>query len=167
MVRPTRVRLLVAVAAVAGILGWSVTRLADSVAGRYLPITWTAAGAVWLLAASLLMWSWYVRPRLLRREGSAPLSPHVAARTTALALASSRSGAAVAGAYAGVAIAFLGELIAPAARDSAFAAGVASVGGLILAVGGMWLESLCRIDDSDEDVDGQGRAVRGAAAQQE
>ena len=156
-----------AVAAVAGILGWSITRLADSVAGRYLPITWTAAGAVWLLALFLLMWAWIVRPKLLRREGTAPLSPQVAARTTALAFASSRTGAAVAGGYAGVAIAFLGELVAPAARDSAIAAGVASVGGLALVAVGLWLESMCRVDDDDGNADDHGQVVRGPEAQRE
>ena len=164
---PTRGRLLIAVAAVSGILGWSVSRLADSVVGRYLPITWTAAGAVWLLALSLLMWTWFVRPKLLRREGSTPLSPHVAARTTALALASSRTGAAVAGGYAGVAIALLGELVAPVARESAIAAGIASLGGLALVAVGLWLESMCRIDDDDGNVNDDGQVVRGAEAQGE
>lgn len=165
--KPTQVRLLATVAAVSGILGWSMTRLADSVAGRYLPVTWTAAGAIWLLALFLLMWTWIVRPRLLRRKGTAPLSPHVAARTTALSLASSRTGAAVAGVYAGVVVAFLGELAAPAAQDSAIAAGVASIGGFALAAVGLWLESMCRVDDDDGDLDDHGQAVRGTAPQGE
>lgn len=167
MVKPTRIRVLVAVAATAGILGWAVARLADAVVGRYLPITWTAAVAVWLLAISLLMWTWFVRPKLLQRDGATPLSAHVAARTSALALASSRTGAAVSGFYTGVGVALLGEFIAPVARDSAIASVVASVGGLALVVVGMWLESMCRVDDSDEDLDSHGRAVRGATAQQE
>lgn len=165
--KPTRARLLLTVAAVSGVLGWSMTRLADSVAGRYLPVTWTAAGAIWLLTLFLLLWTWTVRPKLLRREGTAPLQPHVAARTTALALASSRTGAAVAGVYAGVTVAFLGELAAPAARDSAIAAGVASVGGLALVAVGLWLESLCRIDEEDGDLNDHGQVVRGAATQGE
>lgn len=165
--KPTRGRLLLAVAAGSGILGWSITRLADSVVGRYLPITWTAAGAVWLLALFLLIWTWTVRPKLLRRKGTAPLTPHVAARTTALALASSRTGAAVAGVYAGVVIALLGELAAPTARESAIAAGVASLGGLALVAVGLWLESMCRVDDNDGNANDHGQAVRGAEAQGE
>lgn len=165
--KPTSGRLLLAVASVAGIGGWSVARLADSVVGRYLPITWTAAGAVWLLAMFLLAWTWSVRPKLLHREGTTPLSSHVAARTTALALASSRTGAAVAGGYAGVAIAFLGELVAPTARDSALAAGVAALGGLALVAVGLWLESMCRVDEEDGSSNDAGPVVRGAEPQGE
>jgi hypothetical protein len=149
-VKPTSARLLVSVALVAGLLGWVVASLADSLAGRYLPVSWTATGAIWLLALALAMWTWTVRPQLLHYEGKMPLAPHVAARSAALALASSRTGAAVAGAYLGLTLTFLGALATPAGSESAVAAVVAALGGLVVVLVALWLERLCRIDDDEE-----------------
>ncbi len=148
--RSTSWRLLVALLAVAAVVGWVVVRLVESFAGRYLPVSWTAAGAVWLLAIALLMWIIVVRPRLLRRKGTEPLDPHVAARTSALALASSRTGAVVLGLYLGIAVGFLGEWATQLGRESAIAAGVTALGAAAVAGLGLWLEYLCRVDDDPE-----------------
>ena len=159
---PTRLNVLLLGALFAGLFGWALVRLTDSLAGRYVPVTWVAAVAVWLVAGALLWWTLTARPRLQRRPGARRLSPQVATRTAALALASSRAGAIVAGAYAGVAIGFLPELTVPAGSSAAIAAIVASVGGVALAILGIWLERLCRID-GDGDTTGQdGPASAGA-----
>jgi hypothetical protein len=147
--KSTSWRLLVAVASVAAVLGWALARIVESLAGRYFPISWTAAGAIWLLAIALLMWTWVVRPKLLRRPGAEPIAAPVAARTAALALASSRAGAAVAGLYAGVAVSFLSELATPVGRESAVAASLATLGGLAIVAVALWLERLCTIDDDE------------------
>lgn len=142
--------MLLTVASVAAVLGWALAQLVDSLIGRYLPISWTAAGAIWLLALALLMWGWVVRPRLLHRPGSLRLVPHVAARTAALALASSRTGAAVFGVYLGFSVSFMGELATPAGQESAIISAVAATGGVALAAVALWLERLCRIDDDQD-----------------
>lgn len=149
--KPTRIRLLVAVAVISAALGWVVATIADSVAGRYLPVPWTAAVAVWLLALALGMWTWLARPRLLRKPHTEPLSPFLAARTAALALAASRVGAGVAGAYAGIGIVFLSDLQVVAAQQGAWVSGVSALGGLALAAVGLYLEHLCRIKGDDDE----------------
>jgi Protein of unknown function (DUF3180) len=149
--QPTRIRLLVMIAIIGGVVGWVLATLADSVLDRYLPLPWTAAAAVWVLVAALAMWGWIVRPRLLRRPGTLPLPPYVAARTAALALAASRVGAGVAGVYGGIALALVGSLEIPAAHDGAITAGVTALGGVAMAAVALWLERMCRIKEDDDD----------------
>jgi len=162
-VNPTRIRLLVLIAVVAGVLGWIVATVSDSIIGRFLPVPWSAAIAVWMLAIALAMWVWIVRPRLLRREGTEPLSPFVAARTAALALAASRVGAGVTGVYAGIGIQFISSWSIPAAQASALIAGLTALGGVALAVVALWLERLCRIKDDDDEQSSPTLDVRGLA----
>lgn len=156
---PTRPRLLALIALVAGVLGWVIATIADSILARYLPVPWTAALAMWLLGAALLIWTWLARPRLLRRPGAEPLPPITAARTAALALAASRVGAGVAGFYLGVAIVFVADLPVPAAQTGAWASGATALAGAAIVGVALWLESLCRIggdDDDEEAVDLRG-----------
>jgi hypothetical protein len=142
---PTRVRLLVAIAVVAAALGWGLTRIVDGQSGRILPVPWLAAGALWLLAAGVAIWAWQARPRLQRRPGARPMPPVVAARSAALAMAGSRIGALVAGAYAGVAVALTARLSIAAGAQTFWAASAAAVGGAALVAASLWLEHLCRL----------------------
>ena len=143
---PTRIRLLVLIAISCLVLAWSVAALVDSFAGRYLPFPATAAGAIWLLAIALGMWSWIVRPKLLRRPGVEPLAPEVAARTAALALAGSRVGAGVFGCYAGFGLFLLPDAAAvEAARSGVVVCLLSALGGVVLAVVALWLERMCRL----------------------
>ncbi len=152
-VTPTRPRLLVLIALVSGVIGWVLATIADSVLSRYLPVPWSAAVAVWMLAVGLLMWTIVVRPRLARRPGTTPLPSLVAARTAALALAASRVGVGVAGFYAGVLLVFVADIPVPAAEAGAWTSGATASGGLAIMAVALWLEHLCRIrgDDDDED----------------
>ena len=125
---PTRLRLLALIAVVAGVVGWVLATIADSIFERYLPVPWSAALAMWLLAVGLGMWGLIVRPRLQRKPGTEPLPPFVAARTAALALAASRVGAGVFGFYLGVGLVFVGDLPVPAAQNGAWASGATALG---------------------------------------
>lgn len=150
-VTPTRPRLLALIAVVCGVIGWVIATIADSVVSRYLPVPWSAAVAVWMLAAGLLMWTVIVRPRLTGRPGATPLPSLVAARTAALALAASRVGAGVAGFYIGVLLVFLADIPIPAAQSGAWTSGVTAVGGLAIVAVALWLEHLCRIRGDDDE----------------
>lgn len=147
---PTRPRLLLLVALVCGVVAWSVAALADSLAGRYLPLPPTASGAVWLVAAAVFIWGVVVRPRLRRRPGHEPLPPLVAARTAALALAGSRVGAGVVGFYTGVAAFLLPDRAVAAARSGLVTCGLSVVGAALLVAASLWLEGMCRIRGSGE-----------------
>ncbi len=163
-VTPTRPRLLVLIALVAGVVGWALATLADSVLGRYLPVPWSAAIAMWLLAAGLGMWTLMVRPRLLRKPGAIPLPSLVAARTAALALAASRVGAGVAGFYTGLLLVFVADIPIPAAQAGAWTSAATALSGAVIVAVALWLEHLCRIKDDDEGEDQPGEIdLRGIA----
>lgn len=151
---PTRLRLLALIAVVAGVVGWVLATIADSILERYLPVPWSAALAMWLLAVGLGMWGLIVRPRLQRKPGTEPLPPFVAARTAALALAASRVGAGVFGFYLGVGLVFVGDLPVPAAQNGTWASGATALGGAAITAIALWLERLCRITDGDDDESG-------------
>lgn len=147
IVTPTRPRLLLILAVLATTAGWSITRLIDAFASRTLPIGPSAAVSMGALTLALLIWTLLARPRLLRRPGSTPMPPIVAARTAALALAASRTGALVLGCYAGIGMALVGRWSTDAGRRGALIAGLTALLALAFTVIALWLERLCRITD--------------------
>jgi hypothetical protein len=143
--KPTRLRLLVAVAVIAAAVGWGFVQVVDAWFGRIVPVPWLAAGALWLLAGAVAYWAWSSRPRLQHRPGAKPMPPLVAARTAALAMAASRIGALVLGFYAGVAVAMASHTVTPSGRQAFWAASLAAAGAGVLVAAALWLERLCRL----------------------
>jgi hypothetical protein len=160
---PTRIRTLAVIALATVLLGWFIVAMVDALAQRLLPVPWSAAVALALMAFALLVWALLARPRLLRKPGRPPLPPLTAARTAALAMAASRTGAGVGGFYAGVALGLLPSWDTPAGQDYVLAAAGAAAASAVLAVVGLWLESLCRLPGGDED--GEGAPGNGSAQQ--
>lgn len=159
--KPTRWVPLVAIAAIALAVGWVLVDLVERVAGRILGVPWLAAVAMWVLALGVLGWALLSRGRLGRTQSSGPaaiggpgapdgrMPPLVAARTAALALAASRTGALIGGFYLGVALGLLGVRDTPTGSASLGAA-VASVAACAVLVGAaLWLERLCRLREDD------------------
>ena len=65
--QPTRIRLLIAIAAVCAALGWGLVQVVASWTGRLVPVPWLAAAALWIIAAALAYWTYLLRPRLQGR----------------------------------------------------------------------------------------------------
>jgi len=151
---PTRIRLLLALAAVAAAVGWGLARLVDAYAGRSLPVPWTAPVAMAVLAVTVALWARGTRDRLARKPGTKPLEPLVAARSAALAMAASRTGALVAGFYAGVAAELVPAWDVPYVRERILVSLLTVLGGVLVAAAALWLERVCRLppDTSDDDV---------------
>ncbi len=174
--KPTGWVTLVGVSAIGVAVGWVAVLLVDRLAGRILVVPWLAAGALWVLALAVVVWALLSRPSLVdgrRREGrrgepvpvatpraqqgGAPrdpgrprMPPLVAARTAALAMAASRTGALIGGFYLGILLALLPVMSTPSGSASASAA-LASVGACaVLVASALWLESMCRLRN-DED----------------
>lgn len=143
--KPTRIPMLVALAVIAGALGWGVVQIVEAWAGRLVPVPWMAAAALWIFAAALAYWALTSRPRLQRRPGAKPMPALVAARTAALAMAASRIGALVAGFYAGVAIAMVPHTDTESGAQIIMAASAASIGAIALTAAALWLEHVCRL----------------------
>ena len=149
--KPTRITLLVAIAAIVAAVGWGLVRVVDSWAGRVLPLPWLAAAALWLVAAAVLYWAISSKPRLAREPGAKPMPPLVAARTAAMAMAASRAGAVMCGLYAGIAVGVVPLMVVPSGISTFWAALIASIGALALTVAAMWLERMCRLPINPDD----------------
>ena len=148
--KPTSVRMLVLVAVVAGVVGWGFADWVDSRA-RLPAVPWLAVVMIWVMAGFVGGWVLAARRRLNPKPGEERMAPLVAARTAALALAGSRTGAVIAGLYGGIALRLLQETGVAAGRERLIAAALAALGGLVLAALSLWLERICRLpDDPDE-----------------
>ncbi len=150
---PTRPRLLVALVVISAAVGWGVSRLVDAYADRSLPVPWTAALVMLLLALALALWARGTRARLTGQPGTKPMDPIVAARSAALAMAASRTGAIVAGFYTGVSIALVpGWGVASVRERIIISVVTVLLAGLVVAAA-LWLERVCRVppDSSDDD----------------
>ena len=153
---PTRVRFLLAVALVAGLLTWAVLRALDTWRGGFPAIGWPTPTLVALLAGAMFVTVLTVRPRLRRKPGAKPLPPLVAARFAALALASSRVGAALAGGYLGFVLALSPELDTDYGRERAILAALTALASVALVVAALLLERACRIPEDGEPVGAPG-----------
>lgn len=148
---PTSARLLISLGVVSAVAGWVVADLVDEGLGRTVPVPWTAAATLAIIAIALFFWAVGTRRKL--RDGHA--DPFVAARTAALAMAASRTGAIATGVYAGFLVWFAGQWWIEAARVHGFASAAAVIAGFLMVLSALWLERICRIkSDSDEDDDG-------------
>ncbi len=148
---PTSARLLAVVTALSVTAGWGLARAFGDLAGRYLPVPWSGAVGLSVLAAGLLVWALMVRPRLRHKEGSRPLDPLVAARTAALAMAASRTGAVLGGLYLGIGLAFLPLAGQDPGRERLLAAGAAVLAAVAVVAVALWLERMCRLPDPPAD----------------
>jgi hypothetical protein len=168
-VTPTRWIPLAVLIAIGLAVGWVLVDVVEHFAGRVLGVPWLAAAALWVLAIALLSWTLLSRGRIGPspqgerrlapiedgRGGQAtpesPMPPLVAARTAALALAASRTGALIGGFYLGITLRLLPVVGTPSGSASA-AAAIASVIACSVMVGSaLWLERMCRIRDEDPD----------------
>jgi hypothetical protein len=151
-VTPTRPRLLVALVVISAAVGWGVSRLVDAYADRSLPVPWTAALVMGLLALALALWARGTRARLTGQPGTKPMDPLVAARSAALGMAASRTGAIVAGFYVGVSIELAPGWGVAYVRERVIVSLVTVLlAGLVVAAA-LWLERVCRVppDASDD-----------------
>lgn len=159
-VNPTRLWLLAVLAVLAGAIGFAMVGIWDTAFGRTLPVPWTAAATLLILALALFFWALALRPRILRKSGTTPVSPFVAARTAALAMAASRTGALVAGFYLGAAAMFSSRMYIEAARERLWFSLAAAVAAALVVLAALWLEHICRLPGDDEEDNGNPASAR-------
>lgn len=157
---PTRKRLLLLIAAVGALCGVTASRAYLAFTSVLMVIRGTTPLALGVMCSALLWWTVLVRRRLLhvarakheaRHPGTKftmtekPLHPIVAARTVALAFASSRAGSYVCGFYLGVAATYLGRLDVVDVRGYLLLAVLSVVLSLALVGIALWLERSCQL----------------------
>ncbi|MCZ3389411.1 MAG: DUF3180 domain-containing protein [Actinomycetia bacterium] len=155
---PTSWRLLLATGAIGFAVGFLGARFWDLWTGSPPAVPWAAPLMLFVLAVGFVVAAWTLRPRIQRREGYRPLDPFVAARTAVLALAGSRTGAAVAGVYLGYAGFLLLDLVNDYRRRMVIIALAAAAAGLAMAAAALWLERICRVKGDDDEPGGQASA---------
>ena len=144
---PTSLRLLLILGFAGTMLGWIVSLGVESVDSRSVPVPWMAAATLAILAIALWLWTSGVRSRLARAPGTKPLPPLVAARSAALALATSRVGAVVSGFYVGLLLVLVNRLDVPAIRVSALWSALSALCAVALTAIAWWLERILRLPD--------------------
>ncbi|MGO1057009.1 DUF3180 domain-containing protein [Crossiella sp. CA198] len=149
--RFTRARDLVVPGLVLAVVAYLALRLAYG----YVPRVPVLAGVTLLpVALGEVWWAFVLRGRIQRRPNARLLEPLVAARSVALAKASSLAGAVLLGVWLGVLAYVLplqGQLVAAQNDTVPAVLGAVSAGALIAA--GLWLEHCCRTPDQPEDRD--------------
>ncbi|MGQ0629741.1 MAG: DUF3180 domain-containing protein [Sporichthyaceae bacterium] len=150
----TRLPVLLAIAAIAGGLGWAGGQILESSADQ-LPRVPTAATAVLVMLAAIFAWlALSTRARLAARREPRPgtdwsrmppLNTMRVARYAMLARAGSLTGSAVAGLYGGYALFLLGERATPGRGELAGLAAAAAGAAVLAVAAALFLEHVCRI----------------------
>jgi hypothetical protein len=160
--KPTKISTLALYVLAAAIVGFALPNLWKALVDRAFPVPWSATTGLVVVALAIAIWAYEVKRRIQGDQGTKRLSAVVAVRTSALALAASRTGAIVGGVYFGVGLHYLQAVylsksvavgLANERIAAAFAAVVAS-GLLVLAA--LWLERICRIMPKDEETAADG-----------
>jgi hypothetical protein len=152
-VRELRIRVLVGVFIVAGVLSWAGARLWNSI-GTLPSVPLAAPIVLALIAVVLLSTALSIRARLKaqreRRPEAKGVDPLMAARALVFGQASALVAALVAGMYGGTGVFLLEFLDIPARRDQAIYAGFSVVAGIGVIAAAIFLERICKLPEDDE-----------------
>lgn len=148
-----RIRTLVGLFAVAGVLSWAGARLWASL-GTLPKVPLAAPIVLAVIAVVLLATALSIRSRLRaqreRRPEAKGVDPMMAARALVFGQASALVAALVAGMYGGTGVFLLESLEVPARRDQAIYAGFSVLAGIAVVAAAIFLERICKLPD-DED----------------
>ena len=142
------------IAIVAGLFGWILDSLFYKSAGSYIAVGAGTGIGFALLDLSMLVWAFMIRdrlPKFVRDEqdkpqllrAARPLEPLLAARTAAIAMAASRTGAIGTGFYLGLAIYALPRIAAQTAFNHVVMCVPAIIGAVVMVVIALWIERRC------------------------
>ncbi|MFJ9931019.1 MULTISPECIES: DUF3180 domain-containing protein [Streptomyces] len=151
--RELRIRVLIGVFVVAGILSWAGARLWNSI-GTLPGVPLAAPIVLALIAVVLLSTALSIRSRLKaqreRRPGAKGVDPLMAARAVVFGQASALVAALVAGMYGGTGVFLLELLDIPTRRDQAFYAGFSVLAGIAVIAAALFLERVCKLPEDDD-----------------
>ena len=156
-----RIRMLVGVFVVAGVLSWAGARLWNAI-GTLPSVPLAAPIVLAIIAVILLSTALSIRSRLRAQRERDPeakgVDPLMAARAVVFGQASALVAALVAGMYGGTGVVLLESLDIPARRDQAIYAGFSVVAGIGVIAAAKFLEHVCKLPDDEDDDDHPGTA---------
>lgn len=148
-VGPTRIRALIALFFVGGVLGYAFARTTIALNGIAPQVQWSSV-IVLLAAAAIVLVLANATYRTLHRDRRR-MDVHRAVRFLLLAKASALVGAIVAGGYLGFAVEFVDQLDVQLPQERVVRSVSAAIAAVLLVVGGLLLERACRVPrDKDE-----------------
>ncbi|WP_327354337.1 DUF3180 domain-containing protein [Streptomyces sp. NBC_01304] len=148
-----RIRTLIGLFLVAGVLSWAGARMWDSL-GNLPSVPLAAPIVLAVIAVVLVATALSLRSRLRaqreRRPGAKGVEPLMAARAVVFGQASALVASLVAGMYGGTGVFLLTKLDLPARRDQAFYAGFSVLAGAAVIAAAIFLERVCKLPEDDE-----------------
>ncbi|MGH8828868.1 MAG: DUF3180 family protein [Jiangellaceae bacterium] len=150
----TKLGSLVWTALVAVPIGWSISRIVESVTDVLPPVPWLLPVLLLFLAILIYVGARGVRAWVQERRYDGRLDAIRVARLLALAKAAQFGGAAVAGAYIGLTVLALGMLDSPMGRNRSILAGIVVLVAVAVVVTGHRLERACVAPPPPDDEDG-------------
>ncbi|NBE51275.1 DUF3180 domain-containing protein [Streptomyces boluensis] len=157
-----RIRTLIGLFLVAGVLSWSGARLWDSF-GELPGVPLAAPIVLAVIAVVLLATALSFRSRLRaqrdRKPGAKGVEPLMAARALVFGQASALVAALVTGLYGGAGVFLLTRLDVPARRDQAIYAGFSVLAGACVIAAALFLERVCKLPEYDDKDNGEGGAA--------
>ncbi|MFD6415570.1 DUF3180 domain-containing protein [Streptomyces sp. NPDC060194] len=149
-----RIRTLVGLFVVAGVLSWAGAQLWNSV-GTLPGVPVAAPVVLAVIAVVLLATALSLRSRLRaqrqRVPGAKGVEPMMAARALVFGQASALVVSVVAGVYGGVAVYLLSQWDVPVRRDQAVYAGLSVLAGVGVVAAALFLERVCKLPPEDEE----------------
>ena len=142
---PTKISNLFLIAIFMTTFGWSISRLWPTWFDQDLQVPLLAPVTIIILDIALGVWALMVKARLNPENKDVSLDPIVAARTVALAMASSRVGSIAAGMYLGIFFMNFLQRDHSIVGDKLVECGMSFVAGIVLVAIALWLERLCQI----------------------
>ena len=110
-----------------------------------------------VLAVVEAVLAWQLRSRIAGKPGARPVQPLTAARSVALAKASSLVGALMAGVWAGVLLTVIPlAATSPAAGEDRTTGLIGVIGSAGLVAAALWLEHCCKAPDPQQQNDNAG-----------
>ncbi|MGW0995875.1 DUF3180 domain-containing protein [Streptomyces sp. NPDC002520] len=154
-----RIRVLIGVFVVAGVLSWAGARLWNSI-GTLPSVPLAAPVVLALIAVVLLSTALSLRTRFKaqreRRPDAKAVDPLMAARAVVFAQASALVAALVSGMYGGTGVLLLELLDIPARRDQALYAGFSVLAGIAVIAAALFLERVCKLPEDEDQNDHRG-----------
>lgn len=150
--KPTRIRTLLVVSAVATLLSLLLQRALRSSGWDMPPVPWTAAIGLVLVACLVYSAALPVRRMLRGGPGARPVHPLRAARAAVLGKATAYAGAVVVGWYLAQVLLRVSDLAVDARQTQALRAGITALAALVACVAGLLAERMCRVPPDDSDI---------------
>jgi hypothetical protein len=165
--RPTRIRTLVVVGAVATLLSLLLQRALRSSGWDMPPVPWTAAIGLALVACLVYSAALPVRRMIRGGPGARPVDPLRAARAAVLGKATAYAGAVVFGWYLAQVLLRASDLDVAARQAQALRAAITALAALAACTAGLLAERMCRVPpDDSEGAGGAGGSGSSGRSQQ-